>query len=94
MSYIDGIQPISGPRAIQPSNAITASQAQSPMGEISDVVEISTTSILAARVHEIPDVRADLVARVKDEIAAGVYETEERIDVAIDRLMEDMYIEL
>ncbi len=54
------------------------------------MVEISTAAALAEKVRQIPDVRAELVARVKDEIAAGTYETPERIDAAVDRLMEDL----
>lgn len=31
--------------------------------------------------------RADLVARIRREIAEGVYETEEKLDIALDRLL-------
>ena len=34
------------------------------------------------------EIRADLVARVRREIAAGTYETEEKWEIALDRLME------
>ena len=33
-----------------------------------------------------PEIRADLVARVRREIAAGTYETEEKWEIALDRL--------
>jgi anti-sigma28 factor (negative regulator of flagellin synthesis) len=45
---------------------------------------------LAAKVHESPDVRADLVARVKQEIKAGAYETPEKIDITVERLLDDL----
>jgi hypothetical protein len=35
-----------------------------------------------------PSIRADLVARVRREIAAGVYDTPEKWDAALDRLLE------
>ena len=35
-----------------------------------------------------PAVRADLVARVRREIAAGTYETPEKWDIALQRLLE------
>lgn len=54
------------------------------------MVEISTAAALAAKVHEIPDVRADLVARVKQEIKAGTYETPEKIDIAVEKLLDDL----
>jgi anti-sigma28 factor (negative regulator of flagellin synthesis) len=36
------------------------------------------------------DVRADLVERMKAEIAAGTYETPKRLDIAVDRLLDDL----
>jgi hypothetical protein len=32
--------------------------------------------------------RADLVARIRHEIADGVYDTPEKFDIALDRLLE------
>lgn len=37
-----------------------------------------------------PDVREDLVKRVQAQIAAGTYETPERLGVTIRRLIEDI----
>jgi len=34
------------------------------------------------------EIRADLVARVRREIAAGTYETEEKWEIALDRLLK------
>ena len=94
MINIPGIDPISGPRGIEPINAIPVHQAESGLGEIADVVEISTASLLAARIHEIPSVRVDLVARVKEEIAAGTYETDERIELAAERILDELLPEM
>ena len=90
MNSIDGIHPVIGSRAIQPAEAINPSHAPIPLDNITDVVEISTASILAAKVHELPAVRADLVARMKAEIAAGTFETEERIEATVDRIMDEL----
>jgi hypothetical protein len=35
-----------------------------------------------------PDVRQDLVARVRQEIQAGTYDTPEKFEAALDRLAE------
>ncbi len=91
MTDINGIQPVSGPKAIQPTESIAAGHGKIELGSISDVVEISTASMLAAKIHEIPPVRADLVARIRSEIKAGTYETEQRIEVTIDRLMDELF---
>ena len=90
MTSIEGIQPVSASRAIQPTEAIAANHAQVDLGEVSDVVDISTASILAAKIHEMPDVRADLVAEVKAQIAAGTYETQQRLEIAVERLTDEL----
>ena len=78
--------PAQGPDPVaRPENAAPAEAART-----GDVIEISTAARLAAAVQELPDVRADLVARVKAEIEAGTYETPDRIEVAVARLMEDL----
>ena len=44
---------------------------------------------LAAALYSSPLIREDLVNRVKMEILAGIYETPERIEGTIDRLMAE-----
>jgi len=94
MTNIHGIQPPVGP---QPVDALEAAVAKAPEvqpADVADVVEISDVARLAARLQEVPEVRAELVQRVKDEIAAGTYETSERIEITVDRLMEEFFGEL
>ena len=55
-----------------------------------DSVELSQTAQLLAKLAELPDVREDLVQRVRAEIAAGTYETDEKIDAALEALIEDL----
>ena len=37
-----------------------------------------------------PDIRADLVRRIRREIAAGTYDTPEKMERALRRLLEEM----
>lgn len=55
-----------------------------------DQVELSLTAQLLSRLSELPDVRQDLVDRVKAQIAAGQYETPQKLDAAIEALLEDL----
>jgi len=94
MTNIHGIQPPVGPQPIDaPEAAVTKAPEVQP-ADVADVVEISDVARLAARLQEVPEVRAELVQRVKDEIAAGTYETSERIEITVDRLMEEFFGEL
>ncbi len=42
------------------------------------------------KVKNLPDVRQDLVERVKSEIADGTYETPEKIQIAAERMLEEI----
>ncbi len=90
MTNVNGIQPNMAPQSVEPTNPVVPSAPPAQAVGVSDVVEISTAAALAAKVHEIPDVRAGLVARVKQEIKAGTYETPEKIDIAAERLLDDL----
>jgi len=91
MNDIQGVHPPTGPEALQPANKINSTARPAEAAELIDVVEISTAAQLAAKVHELPEVRTELVERVKSQIAAGTYETPQHVDVAVERLMEELF---
>jgi len=89
MIDVNGVNPAGVPHPVSAVGPAQGGQtASQPVAQ--DVIEISTAAKLAAMVRDIPDVRTDLVARVKAEIEAGQYETPERIERAIDGLMTDL----
>lgn len=88
---IHGIQPPAAPSPIGASSAVNAENMKIAPAGISDVVEISTVAKLAAKIQELPEVRTELVERVKVEIAAGTYETPERLEITVDRLMDELF---
>ncbi|MCX5658344.1 MAG: flagellar biosynthesis anti-sigma factor FlgM [Planctomycetota bacterium] len=45
---------------------------------------------LGSRLKSMSSVRQELVERVRREIAAGTYETAEKMDVAVGKLAEDL----
>jgi anti-sigma28 factor (negative regulator of flagellin synthesis) len=55
-----------------------------------DTVELSTQARLLERILQLPDVRMDLVQRVRHAIAEGSYETEEKLGTAVERLLEEI----
>lgn len=89
MTNINGVQP-AAVTPVQPVSQAQGSTAAAAPQAVGDTIEISNVARLAAQVHELPDVRTDLVQRVKAEIAAGTYETSDRLDVALERLMEEL----
>jgi negative regulator of flagellin synthesis FlgM len=55
-----------------------------------DELDISQEADLVGRVEDLPDIRADRVAEIRAEIAAGVYDTDEKLDIALGRLLDEM----
>jgi len=55
-----------------------------------DTVELSATAQYLSQLKDLPDVREELVARVRAELDAGTYETSDRIDAAVDALADDL----
>ena len=91
MLNVNGIGAANGPAAVDPTARTIPVARPAELTGGPDVVEISMAAKLAAKVHDVPAVRTNLVTRVKAEVAAGVYETPERLEIAVDRLMEDIY---
>jgi hypothetical protein len=59
--------------------------------EIMDVgTDTGATGRKPIRVPECSGIRRDLVERTRREIEAGTYETAERIDKAVERLLDDL----
>lgn len=54
-----------------------------------DQVELSRTAQLLSKIHELPDMRQDLIARVREQIQNGTYETPEKLDAALQKLIEE-----
>ncbi len=76
------------------SNAVrrfeSAYQVKDATSRKADVVEISEMAQLLSREDQAQGVRQALVAQVKAEIQAGVYETPEKLDAAMTHLMQSL----
>ncbi len=55
-----------------------------------DRVELSTHARLLDRLLRLPDVRDELVERVRHAIADGTFETPEKLDIAVRQLLEEL----
>ena len=57
---------------------------------LTDRVELSGMSGILKSLKSGADFRADKVAEIKAQIEAGTYESDEKLDVAADRLLDDL----
>ena len=77
-----------GLAAVKGVEAMKATEvaARQGVGTVHDAVTLSTEAVRAA--EGTSDIRMDRVAAIKAAIADGSYETPEKLDIALDRLLE------
>lgn len=85
-AHLHGPQPISGPHNSKPASAAKPPQP-SP---IVDELQISDVARLVEQAHQLPDIRLERVEAIRAEIAAGTYETPEKLEIAISRLLDEL----
>ncbi|MGE0605839.1 MAG: flagellar biosynthesis anti-sigma factor FlgM [Pirellulales bacterium] len=90
---------IHGPIGVHGPQAITAPHTQrvnSPASSSSagvsfrDDVQISDTAQLISRIHDLPEIRADRVNQIRSALANGTYLSDDKLDVALDRLLAEI----
>lgn len=89
---------INGPTAVHPAQSIqgphrspSAPAAERPTGiDTVDQLDISHEADFASQVKEIPDIRADRVAQIKAQIADGSYLSDDKLDLALERLLDEI----
>jgi anti-sigma28 factor (negative regulator of flagellin synthesis) len=91
MANVFGVQPPNATHGIDSVGNLQPKAAPDSAKQASDTVEISTAGKLAAKIHDSSMVRTELVEQVRSEIAAGTYETPERIEATVDRLMDELF---
>ena len=83
---VHGNHAISGPHATKPQQT-SASQQASAKDEVmlsNSAKQVNQTAETTASKSEI---RFDLVNRIRNEIAAGTYETQEKLATALDKML-------
>lgn len=62
-------------------------QAQAPR----DHVEISPLGQMLDGISQLPDIRHEKVEEIRRQIASGTYETPEKLEMALDRLIDELH---
>ena len=83
---LHGPQSISGPHV---SRGVGSTSAPQTAGS-SDVLQLSDAGQLAAKLNDIPAIRADRVASIRASIANGTYETSGKLDAALNNLLDEI----
>jgi negative regulator of flagellin synthesis FlgM len=85
-SQIHGSQPIHGPHGARSAEPTAPSTSPG----VGDRLDISEAGQIQSRMAEIPDIRADRVQEIRSALLNGTYETDEKLDVAVERLLDEI----
>lgn len=90
--HIYGPASLHGPQQIGAPHTSRLSKPSAPnqSGPIQDELQISDAARLLDRVGDVPEVRQDRIDQIRAEIAEGSYETQEKLDIAIERLLDEI----
>lgn len=85
-AHLHGPQSIGAPH----SSRVSGPSKSAPAGPIQDELEISSAGRLVDQAKELPDIRQDRVNAIRAQIAQGTYETDEKLDIALGRLLDEI----
>lgn len=85
-THLHGAQPINAPHRATQSEPATGTGSLTEV----DQLDISHEADLVSRANGLPDIRTDRVAELRAQIASGAYETDAKLDVALDRLLDEI----
>jgi hypothetical protein len=84
-SYLHGAQSIGAPhtgRTHQTQPAQYTAQT--------DELALSPEALLLDQVRDLPEIRGDRVQQIRAQLAAGTYETGDKLNAALDRLLDEI----
>ena len=84
--HVHGPQPINSPHRTAASEPTGQPERLSTV----DQLDISREGDLVSRIHDIPDIRTDKVEAIKAQIASGLYESDDKMEAALDRLLDEL----
>lgn len=82
--------PVSGPQRLQPQKSAEPTSSASSSGPV-DKLDISNhvNRLDSTSATSSSDIRVDRVAELRRQIASGNYETPEKLDVALNRFLDE-----
>jgi len=92
-THLHGPQAISGPHAARAGRPGAPGHVAQPRDELnlSDAGRAaSDVAGLVDSAKNLPEIRQDRVDQIRARIATGTYETPERLDAALDRLLDEI----
>lgn len=89
---VRGLNSIGAAVPISPAGAAKGPAAPAPAGPVAprDEVDISAVGKMLDEASRVPGVREQRLAEIKSAIEAGTYETPEKLQIALARMLEQI----
>ncbi len=94
---VSGIGSVSGAtpaRAVSPTTSVSQPPTASTVVSPRDQLEISSAGKMLDRLSETPEVRAERLAQIKEAIENGAYDTDEKLEAALSKMIDSMGFDL
>ena len=85
-AHVHAAQPLNSPHRTAPA----AAPSTSPYAGGVDQLDISPEADFVAQARDLPEIREDRVASIRAQIEAGTYDTPEKLDIALSRLLDEI----
>jgi len=90
-AHLHGAQAISAPHIHPQQSNNRANASAAPRGiDTQDTLEISSEGLFAEQVKDLPEMRTDRINQIRQQIANGTYETDDKIDLALSRMLDEI----
>ena len=86
-TQLHAAQSVAAPHASRSASAVSESAATT---RINDELSISDAAQQLEQIRQLPDIRQDRVDAIRSQIASGTYETADKLDVALSRLLDEI----
>lgn len=77
-------------RRVNPLAMNLSQDEDSVMEQILDSIQSTPLGVVLKRIASLPEVRQEKVLRVRRQITQGRYDVTERLDMAIEKVLEDL----
>ena len=84
-AHVHSAQPVNAPHRLAATQAPSTSYA----GGV-DELDISPEADFVAQARDLPEIREDRVASIRAQIAAGTYETADKLEMALSGLLDEI----
>lgn len=92
---VSGIRPTGGSSPVNPLRGPSEVKPEEPASALApqDEVQISSVGKMLDDISRTPGIREERIAQIKAEIEAGTYDTPEKLELALSRMLDQIAAE-